>query len=110
MKMAFGNGVGFAYDDALPLSDLFGYSYGSFLLELTDDTAAGVLLGCTTPDAAITYRGEALTLRRAPALYEEKLEPIYACNIRQEEKDIRPFLTARRPGRNLTYGRRVRAS
>ena len=91
MKMAFGNGVGFAYDDALPLSGLFGYSYGSFLLELTDDTAAGVLLGYTTPDAAITYRGEALTLDALLRVYEEKLEPIYACNIRQEEKDIPAF-------------------
>lgn len=48
MKMAFGNGIGFAYDEALTLADIFGYSYGSFVLELRDETAVGTLLGYTT--------------------------------------------------------------
>ncbi len=91
MKMAFGNGVGFAFDSARTLEELFGYSYGSFILELTDETDAGVLLGRTSADAVITYRGETLALDALQRVYEEKLEPIYACNIGQQEKDIPAF-------------------
>ena len=36
MKMCFGNGVGFKYSDNVSLNDIFGYSYGSFILELAD--------------------------------------------------------------------------
>ena len=38
MKMAFGNGLGFAYDASLSLDDIFGYQYGSFLLEMSGTT------------------------------------------------------------------------
>ncbi|MDD6273224.1 MAG: phosphoribosylformylglycinamidine synthase [Clostridiaceae bacterium] len=91
MKMAFGNGIGFTFDSALTLADLFGYRYGSFILELMDETEAGTLLGYTTADAAITYGGAKLALDALQQVYEEKLEPIYPCNIVQEEKDIPAF-------------------
>lgn len=93
MKMAFGNGIGFAYDEALTLADIFGYSYGSFVLELRDETAVGTLLGYTTELASVSYGGEVLPLDELQRIYEEKLEPIYACNIEQKEKDIPAFTT-----------------
>src|SRR5699024_8731870 len=33
MKMCFGNMVGFRYADGVSMDDLFGYRYGSFILE-----------------------------------------------------------------------------
>lgn len=51
MKMGFGNGLGFAFDDALTLDELFGYAYGSFVLEMADGTV-GKVLGVTTADGA----------------------------------------------------------
>ena len=91
MKMAFGNGIGFVFDSAVTLSEIFGYSYGSFLLELTDEVQAGVLLGYTTADAAIVYGAETLALNALQRVYEDKLEPIYPCNIAQQPKDIPAF-------------------
>ncbi|MBR6958935.1 MAG: phosphoribosylformylglycinamidine synthase, partial [Clostridiales bacterium] len=45
MKMCFGNDVGFAYESNYSVSELFGYSYGSFILELTSAAEEGTLLG-----------------------------------------------------------------
>ena len=81
MKMAFGNGLGFAYDDSLNLDDIFGYQYGSFLLEVTEDIGCGRVIGHITQEKAITYQGESLALDALQAVYEDKLESVYPCNI-----------------------------
>ncbi len=81
MKMAFGNGLGFAYDDSLNLDDIFGYQYGSFLLEVTEDIGCGRVIGHITEEQAITYQGESLALDALQAVYEGKLESVYPCNI-----------------------------
>ena len=91
MKMGFGNGIGFAFDDALSLTDLFGYQYGSFILELTEDLPIGTPLGITTATAQITYRQEALALDDLLTAYENKLEPIYPCNIACRKDSIPTF-------------------
>ena len=81
MKMAFGNGLGFAYDGSLSLDDIFGYQYGSFLLEVTEDVGCGQVIGHITQEQAITYQGESLALDALQAIYEGKLESVYPCNI-----------------------------
>ena len=81
MKMAFGNGLGFAYDGSLSLDDIFGYQYGSFLLEVTEDVGCGRVIGRITEEQAITYQGESLALDALQAVYEGKLESVYPCNI-----------------------------
>ncbi|MBE6935570.1 MAG: phosphoribosylformylglycinamidine synthase [Ruminococcaceae bacterium] len=91
MKMAFGNEIGFAYDEKLTLDEIFGYSYGSFLLELTDDSDVGTTLGYTTADAKIAYQGAELCLKNLLGIYEDKLEPIYSCNIEQGKGEIPAF-------------------
>ena len=40
MKMAMGNDIGFAFAEGVSLDDLFGYAYGAFLLEVTEDVPA----------------------------------------------------------------------
>ena len=91
LKMAMGNGIGFEFDGGISLSDIFGYSYGSFIIEMTDDTDCGVLLGKTTEKEAISYSGESAELSKLLALYEDKLEDIYSCNIKMPEKKIETF-------------------
>ena len=81
MKMAFGNGLGFAYDGSLSLDDIFGYQYGSFLLEVTEDVGCGRVIGRITEEQAISYQGESLALDALLAVYEGKLESVYPCNI-----------------------------
>ena len=91
LKMAMGNGVGFEFDKALSLEDIFGYSYGSFIVELTDDADCGILLGYTTEEKAIAYAGEKLDCTKLFGAYEDKLEEIYSCNIEMPEKKIETF-------------------
>ncbi|MGX8773774.1 MAG: phosphoribosylformylglycinamidine synthase [Bacillota bacterium] len=117
MKMCFGNMIGFRFADEFAGSEasgradamkkLFGYSYGSFILELAGDMAgdAGeigmsgatcVLLGETTDEAAILFGGAAgggtdgnrVDLAELLKIYEDVLEPVYPCNIETKHQDI----------------------
>ena len=90
MKMSFGNGLGFAFDDALTLDELFGYAYGSFVLEMADGTA-GKVLGVTTADGSFSYHGEALSQTQVLGAYEDKLESVYACNIPTPAQSMETF-------------------
>ncbi len=91
LKMSFGNGVGFAYDKSLSKQDIFGYNYGAFLLELTEDTDIGVTVGYTTEEQTISYNDEKLALSELLTIYEDKLEPIYSCNIKQGKGEVKAF-------------------
>ena len=90
MKMGFGNGFGFAFDDALTLDELFGYAYGSFVLEMADGTV-GKVLGVTTADGSFSYRGETLSQAQVLSAYENKLESVYACNIPAPAQNMETF-------------------
>ena len=37
LKMAMGNGIGFAFSEARTMDELFGYRYGAMVLEVADD-------------------------------------------------------------------------
>lgn len=91
LKMAMGNGIGFDFDGKLSLDDIFGYSYGSFIVELNDNTDCGVLLGYTSDKAAVTYGNENVDFSKLLSAYENKLEDIYSCNIKMPEKKIETF-------------------
>ena len=90
MKMGFGNGFGFAFDDALTLDKLFGYAYGSFVLEMADGTV-GKVLGVTTADGSFSYHGETLSQAQVLSAYENKLESVYACNIPTPVQSMETF-------------------
>lgn len=94
MKMAMGNDIGFAFAEGVSLDDLFGYAYGAFLLEVTEDVPAGTLLGTTAGDA-VTFGSESFSLKELFAAYENKLEEIYPCNIQTEKKEI-PVFTSKK--------------
>ncbi len=78
-KMSIGNALGFAYDKSMTLSDIFGYCYGAFLLEVDADFDEGKTVGTVTADPAITYAGETLAMEELATLYEGKLEGVYPC-------------------------------
>ncbi len=84
-KMAIGNGIGFTYADGFTRDELFGYAYGSFILELADNAEdIGVLLGKTLAEEELCIGGFTLSLADLQKSYEDKLEPVYPCNIAQE--------------------------
>ena len=86
-KMAMGNGLGFIYDSGLTLSDLFTPHYGSFILELSDDVQAGVLLGKVTEEPVLTFGGETVSMDDLLSKYLGKLEPVYPTHAK-ESRDI----------------------
>ena len=108
LKMAIGNRIGFRFMNELPADiDLFSPCYGAFLVE-TDaealvesrasaqegDASAGamqealakaVLLGETTESYTLQRDDEILDMEELEQIYENKLEPVYPCNLKTEE-------------------------
>jgi phosphoribosylformylglycinamidine synthase len=80
MKMAFGNGLGFRFEESLSLAQLFGYDYGAFLLEVADDVP-GETLGVFTEDGRFSLGEASVPGSELLGLYENKLESVYPCNI-----------------------------
>ena len=103
MKMAMGNGLGFAYADAqadgqtaLAMEDIFGYNYGAFILEMADGDAGcapagGMLLGKVTEAQTITCGDKTLSMEALEKAYEDKLEPVFTCNLEMPGKEIETF-------------------
>ncbi len=81
MKMSFGNRLGFAYDKNITMDELFGYSYGSFIVETTE-TLDGTLLGLTTEAVEMTYGDTKLCMGTLHDIYTKKLEGVYPTNVR----------------------------
>ena len=93
MKMCFGNSIGFAFDSSIDLSELFSYSYGSFVLELDDGAeSGGKLLGFTDKKPQISYQNETISLEQILGEYENKLESVYACNIPDRHSKVENFV------------------
>ena len=91
MKMCLGNGLGFKYEDGIKVEDIFNYSYGSFVLEVTPDVEEGETLGYITDEAVITLGGEKVCLEGLLKIYEDKLESVFSCNIDQSSSKVETF-------------------
>ncbi len=89
-KMCIGNGYGFEFDGSVSTAELFSYNYGAFIAE-TDCPDIGKVIGKTTAELSVTYRGERLDLNELLGIYEDKLEPVYPCNIKTEKTEIPPI-------------------
>ncbi len=90
MKSAFGNGFGVKLDN-ISLSDLFGYSYGSFVVEVKDNSYLENTIGVVTDDGFISYCDEKISLTELLAIYEDKLESVYSCNIPDSKTPVENF-------------------
>ncbi len=90
-KMCIGNGLGFDYcTEGASVSDLFGYCYGSFLLEVDADTD-GQAIGYFTDKREIAYGDEKVCLSELDSLYEGKLESVFATLEKKESKTYEAF-------------------
>ena len=87
-KCALGNGFGFAFADGVTLEDVFGYKYGAFVIECAEGVTLGRQLGRVTEERAFVFGGESVTLSELSEAYENKLESVYSCNIKQGGGDI----------------------
>jgi len=91
MKMAFGNGLGFSFDNSVALDKLFGYSYGAFVLETDCDIDGAVTLGTVTDNGQFAFGGESVALSEILGEYEDKLESVYSCNIPDTKAAVKDF-------------------
>jgi len=85
VKMCMGNGLGFKYADSVTLDEIFGYNYGAFILE-TSDESLGKVIGEVTADNSISYKNEILSMNALCALYEGKLESVFPCQEKEANK------------------------
>ncbi len=100
LKMCLGNRIGFRYREGVSPETIFGYRYGSFIIELAEGVSVGTVLGETVAEESISYCGERLPLAELQQAYEEKLEPVYACNIKARATEAN----------NVSYGHRSTVS
>ena len=85
MKMCFGNGFGFKFDPAFPLQKVFDRCPAAFLMELPEDCEEGISIGTVTEKKTVVCKSEEIDLHELLQAYEEKLEPVYPCNIENRE-------------------------
>ena len=84
-KMAFGNGLGVAYDTALKPRELFENGLGDIVLELSAAEAEGLdaeelnyrIVGEVTEDAAFTYGDVTISMEEALAAWKGTLEKVF---------------------------------
>ena len=79
-KMCVGNGIGFDFNEGVTNSDLFGYRYGSFIIELKNNIDVGSIIGRTASHGFITRGSDRLMLSELTYAWENKLESVYSCN------------------------------
>ncbi|MGN0659727.1 MAG: phosphoribosylformylglycinamidine synthase [Emergencia sp.] len=114
LKMAMGNGIGFRFADGISLDTLFGYSYGAFIVEVSQAAVSEAMgfdggapagmefgfsvkgvetvrLGQTITEPSIIRGEERIRLASLEAIYEGKLEPIYTCNVEPEANKLETF-------------------
>ncbi|MBE6740707.1 MAG: phosphoribosylformylglycinamidine synthase [Ruminococcaceae bacterium] len=96
-KMCIGNGFGFKFSDELSMNELFGYNYGSFIVE-TDDESIGRVIGTVESEPVISYKCENADMTELLSAYEDKLESVYPSRAKADktEAPIISFETEKR--------------
>ena len=71
------------------LFDIFGYKYGSFLLEVAAGERIGEIVGFITDKNALMLGDKCASLDAISEKYEGKLEGVYPCNIGSPSAEIK---------------------
>ena len=77
LKMALGNGLGFAFEKDWELKELAEVRYGSFIAELSEDMDLGRKLGVVTEKPVLTWRDNAADVKELRVIGRDKLEKVY---------------------------------
>ncbi len=91
-KMSLGNRIGFKFEKKLSDDQLFYSKYGSFVIELNGDpfTVENVI-GTTIPEYIIDCKTYKVDMEKIQEKWENRLEPVFPCNIRTDEKPAKIF-------------------
>lgn len=98
-KMSLGNRIGFRFSKKLSDDILFYSRYGGFVIELNGDpfTVENVI-GETIPEYMIDCKTYTVDMTNIQKKWEDRLETIFPCNIRTEDKPAKIFTyTAKNP-------------
>ncbi len=90
-KMGLGNGIGFEFADGITCIDIFGYNYGAFVIELSNDENIGTPLGYTTEDYAVKLGKDTVKFADLNDSYENALEKVFRCNIEVPEEKAEKY-------------------
>ncbi|MBQ8092154.1 MAG: phosphoribosylformylglycinamidine synthase, partial [Clostridia bacterium] len=88
LKMCVGNGFGFHFSDSLSTDDLIKYGYGDFLLEVPAPVSGAEIIGQITEDGLFTLGNASISLKTLQKLWEDKLEDVYPCNIKNTDEPV----------------------
>ena len=90
-KMCIGNGLGFRFEAGLSVESLFRYDYGAFLIESAENIPGAECIGTVTKDGLFSFETESIPLTELLALYENRLEAVYTCNIPDSDTKTEAF-------------------
>lgn len=96
-KSCIGNGFGFSFDDNLSLEQIFGYCYGSFILQTQCDVDGAVSVGKTTDKKEISYQSTVIPLLQLLDEYQSKLQPVYPTKTSLPQIKVEKITVADRP-------------
>ena len=93
-KMAFGNEIGVAFDDALTLNDLVEKNFGHIVVEVDNaEVVAGYenvrIIASTNEEKAVSYKGEKVTLDDAYEINCAPLESVYPTTAKAPTTEVR---------------------
>jgi phosphoribosylformylglycinamidine synthase len=91
-KMSFGNTIGVKFTKELNADLMFNGVYGGFLVELNSnynsDLNLDVIAVTTSKYIVVLPDMQVIDLQKLQRAYEDKLEPIFPCNIKTSTKKI----------------------
>ena len=96
-KMAFGNKIGFKFDENVDIDKLFISAYGNIVLEMNEEDLSLLdgydykVAGKTIEGPSILIKNERISLKELYAKFEETLEPIFptkALEVKDKIKNI----------------------
>ena len=91
LKMAFGNGFGFRFEQGISLEALLLDRPGRFLLEMENADDGFCSIGTVTEDFAFSRGSERIDGKELQAVYENRLESVYPCNIQTPKSLVETF-------------------
>ena len=108
-KMAFGNRIGFKFDENVDVDKLFNSAYGNIVLEINDEDIELLegydykVAGKTIEGPSILVKDERISLKELYAKFEETLEPIFPTKVKEIKDKIETISF-------INTGKRVKSS
>lgn len=94
-RMSQGNRIGLNFENSFEPSLLFAPSYGSFVVELSDDTPIGISIGVTTLEYLLRNADTILSIAELESINEAILGDVFKSYYTVEDEDIRSIEVVR---------------